>query len=210
VKYRPGLFVALLWLPLAAAAAQSAAPEPGRLVLPDFSGLASKAVQSVNISLDASTLGLAAGVLNADHNPDDAAVKALISGIDGVYVRSFTFDQDGAYSRADVDALTEQLQAPGWTPLVSTHDRAHHNDVDIYVRRRGRQTYGMAIIAAQPRQLTVVNVVGSIDLAKLAQLQGRFGVPKLGVSPRVSVPAPDSADTGPGTGARAPAPSADH
>jgi len=156
--------------------------QPGRLALPDFSALAKKASQSVNISLGPSLIGLAAGVLSADSNPDDAAVKDLVSALQGVYVRSFTFDRDGAYSKADVDAVRAQLGAPGWVPLVSTHDRQQQTDVDIYLRRSGRITQGMAIIAAQPRKLTIINIVGPIDLAKLAQLQGRFGIPRVNIS----------------------------
>jgi hypothetical protein len=38
---------------------------------------------------------------------------------------------------------------------------------------------GLAIIASEPRELTIVNIVGSVDLQKLHQLEGHFGVPKL-------------------------------
>jgi hypothetical protein len=34
----------------------------------------------------------------------------------------------------------------------------------------------MAIITARPRELTIVNIVGPIDLAKLGQLQGQLGL----------------------------------
>lgn len=44
------------------------------------------------------------------------------------------------------------------------------------------RTEGVAIIAAEPKQLTIVNIVGPIDLAKLAQLQGQFGVPQVGIA----------------------------
>lgn len=162
---------ALLLLPLLAQA------QAGRLVLPDFSDLARKASQSVNISLDPSMLGLAGAFLNADPRPGDSDVKSLISGLQGIYVRSYTFDRVGAYSRADVDAVRAQLAAPGWVSLVSTHDP--QDDVDIYVRRSGQRTEGMAIISAEPKELTIVNIVGEIDLAKLAQLQGKFGVPSI-------------------------------
>jgi hypothetical protein len=76
-----------------------------------------------------------------------------------------------------VDAVRAQLTSPGWVPLVSTHDA--QDDVDIYVRRNGPRTEGMAIITAEPRQFTIVNIVGAIDLAKLAQLRGKFGVPDI-------------------------------
>lgn len=171
------LACALLALP-----ALSAAADPGRLQLPDFSGLARKATQSVDISLDPSLLRLAGGAISNDNGANGAAVNDLIQGIRGIYVRSFTFDRPGEYSKADVSAVLAQLGAPGWQPVISTHDVKEGNDVDIYVLRRGGRTDGLAIIAAQPKQLTIVNIVGSIDLAKLAQLQGQFGVPRIGLT----------------------------
>jgi hypothetical protein len=168
--------VALVALPALASAA-----DPGRLQLPDFAALSKKATQSVDISLDPSLLRMASGVINSDTNGNGAAVNGLIQGIKGIYVRSYTFDKPGEYSKADVKAIQAQLLAPGWRPIASTHDLKQGSNVDIYVLRIGNRTDGIAIVAAQPRELTIVNIVGSIDLAKLAQLQGQFGVPKVGL-----------------------------
>jgi hypothetical protein len=168
----------ILMATLCAAASIAVASEPGRLELPDFSALAKKASQSVVISLDPSLLSLASGLFSADGDPADAGTKELISGLKGVYVRSFHFDDDDIYSQSDVDAVRAQLSAPAWQSLVSTHDRKQRSDVDIYVRRVGSHTEGLAIIAQHPRELTIVNIVGSIDLAKLSQLQGQFGIPR--------------------------------
>lgn len=178
MRFRSTVLVCmLLALPVAAAAA-----DPGRLQLPDFSALAKKATQSVDISLDPSLLRLASGAISSDTSGNGAAVNNLIQGIRGIYVRSYTFDSPGQYSRADVRAVQAQLLAPGWKPVVSTHDLKQGSNVDIYILRNGDRTDGFAIIAAEPRQLTIVNIVGSIDLAKLAQLQGQFGVPKVGLT----------------------------
>jgi hypothetical protein len=168
----------ILMATLCAAASIAVASEPGRLELPDFSALAKKASQSVVISLDPSLLTLASGLFSADGDPADASTRELISGLKGVYVRSFHFDNDDIYSQSDVDAVRAQLSAPAWQSLVSTHDRKQRSDVDIYVRRVGSHTEGLAIIAQHPRELTIVNIVGSIDLAKLSQLQGQFGIPR--------------------------------
>ena len=43
------------------------------------------------------------------------------------------------------------------------------------------QAVGLAIIASEPRQFTIVNIVGAIDLDKLHRLEGQFGVPKLDI-----------------------------
>jgi hypothetical protein len=40
------------------------------------------------------------------------------------------------------------------------------------------QAIGLALIASEPRQFTLVNIVGAIDLDKLHRLEGQFGVPK--------------------------------
>lgn len=187
MRFRSIILLSIV-LPLApwVAAAQSA-----KLMLPDFSALSKKASHSVDISIDPSLLGLASGFLGADSSPNGAAVKDLISGLQGIYVRSFQFDEDGAYSKADVDAVRAQLKAPAWVPLVSTHDRKQQSDVDIFVNRRGQHTDGMAIITSQPRELTIVNIVGSMDLAKLGQLQGQLGVPKIDL-PRADGPRGDT------------------
>ena len=178
MRFRPVILLsALLALPALAAAA-----DPGRLQLPDFSALSKKASQSVDISLDPSLLRMASGAISLDNDSDGAAVNDLIKGIRGIYVRSYTFDRPGEYSKADVEAVRAQLLAPGWVPVVSTHDLKQGNNVDIYMLRTGDHTDGVAIIAAQPRQLTIVNIVGEINLAKLAQLQGQFGVPRVGIT----------------------------
>lgn len=178
MRLRPVILLsALLALPALATAA-----DPGRLQLPDFSALSKKASQSVDISLDPSLLRLASGAVSYDNGNDSAAVNDLIKGIRGIYVRSYTFDRPGEYSKADVKEVQAQLLAPGWVPIVSTHDLKQGSHVDIYMLRDGDHTDGVAIIAAQPRQLTIVNIVGSINLAKLARLQGQFGVPRVGIT----------------------------
>jgi len=63
--------------------------------------LAARATESVDVTLDASTLELASKFLSKD-DPDQAQVKNLVSKLKGVYVRSFEFDKEGQYSLNDV------------------------------------------------------------------------------------------------------------
>jgi len=154
-----------------------AAP-PGALQLPEFGSLADKAVQAVDITLDGALLNLASGFLDTK-KPEDAAAKDVIRGLQGIYVRSYTFDKDFVYPQADVDLVRKQLGAPGWQKLVMTRDNREHSKVDIYVCVNGGRSCGLAIIASEPREFTIVNIVGSIDLQKLHTLEGKFGIPRM-------------------------------
>ncbi|HEY3656940.1 MAG TPA: DUF4252 domain-containing protein [Steroidobacteraceae bacterium] len=154
-----------------------AAPNP-RLLLPEFGALADKASESVTITLDPSMLAMAGRFLDSN-DPQDAATQEVIKGLQGIYVRSYTFDQDYFYKQSDIDAVRKQLSAPGWNRLMETRSRKTHANVEIYIMTEGNKAIGLALIASEPREFTIVNIIGSIDLQKLHKLEGQFGVPKL-------------------------------
>jgi hypothetical protein len=172
------LLVPALLAVLLAPAAQAA---DARLALPDFKALEAKASESVSVTLDSSLIGLAARFLDPN-KPEDAAARQVIAGISGIYVRSFTFDADFAYPREQVERLRQQLSPPRWQPLVQVHNRKDGSDVDVYVAVEGSRTTGLTIIASEPHEFTVVNIVGSVDLEKLHQLEGHLGIPKLNLN----------------------------
>jgi hypothetical protein len=178
-KLRPrALTAALLALGmlLGPGLARSAEPD-GKLALPDLSALSRHATDSVDITLDAGLLSLAAGFLGDD--PQDAAVRQVIAGVKGIYVRSYTFDRDFAYPAASIDAVRSQLSGAGWQRVVQVHSSKERSSVDIYICQVAGKARGVAIVATEPRELTLVNIVGAIDLAKLHQLEGHFGIPRL-------------------------------
>jgi uncharacterized protein DUF4252 len=172
-RLRAAAFSAAILLTSAAAHAQDA-----RLRLEHLDKLASRATETVNIALDGSLLRLAAGVLS-DRQPEEAAVKDLLQGIREIQVRSYEFGSSAAYSDADVQAIRQQLTGPAWSRIIGVKSGSKGEDVEIYVWREKDRTGGIAILAAEPDELTVVNIVGSLDLAKLAALSGQFGIPRL-------------------------------
>jgi Domain of unknown function (DUF4252) len=174
-----GVFLAVPVLSLA---------QPGRIELPNFDGLEKKAVNSVNISLDLSLLRLVAQSMN--NGPDDQAVKNVLNGLEGIYVRSFEFATDQAYPQSDVDQVLKQLNAAGWDKFVSVHNTQQHEDVEVSMRREGNRVEGLVVVARNPREFTIVNLVGSVDLKQLSQLQGKFGVPELHLEQKGSTAAP--------------------
>jgi len=147
--------------------------------------LGAKAEESVDVTLSGSMLRLAARFIS-DKDADTANLRKLIAGLDGIYVRSFTFARDGEYNMADVDALRAQVQAPSWSRVVGVTSKRTNNDVDVYFKiGAGEKLGGIVIIAAEPRELTIVNIAGTIDPDQLVELSGEFHIPRIQVNGRV-------------------------
>ncbi|MCI0337564.1 MAG: DUF4252 domain-containing protein [Acidobacteria bacterium] len=156
--------------------------QDARLDISHLDKLADKAAETIEVSLDERLLQLAAKFLNSK-NPDEARVKDLVSGLKGVYVRVFEFDNPGEYATSDIEALYSQLHSAGWTKIVGVRSKRDGQKIDVQIKYLGNSSsiLGLTIIAAEPKELTVVNIVGPIDLDKLSQLEGQFGIPKLGL-----------------------------
>ena len=144
--------------------------------------LSAKAENSVEVTLDASLLRLVSTFLS-DGDRDQAKAKKLMAGVEAIYVRGFEFAGEGGYDMADVDALRAQFQAPAWSHIVGVKSKRCGKDVDFYLKTaENGQIAGIVVIAAEPRQLTVVNIAGTLDPEKIVDLSGRFHIPKLALS----------------------------
>jgi hypothetical protein len=154
-----------------------AAPVSAQRINLDFPGLAARASETVDITLDGSLLQLASKFLNR-HDPDQAAARDIVSKLEGIYVRSYEFDKEGEYDRSVVEKVRAQL-GPNWKKIVTVQSRNKDN-VEIYIDSRGDNLVrGLVIINAEPRELTIVNLVGPVDIDKLAALEGEFGIPRM-------------------------------
>jgi hypothetical protein len=153
-----------------------ALPASAQRINLDFPGLAEKAEEVVDVTLDASMLKLAAKFLSG-HDADERAVREMIVGLEGIYVRSYEFAHDGEYDRNLADKVKSQL-GPTWKPLVTVRSKTREN-VNIMADMRGDKVVGLVIIAAEPREFTIVNINGPIDIDRLAGLSGQFGIPDI-------------------------------
>jgi hypothetical protein len=155
---------------------QAAAAADGKRIVLDFPDLAQRATETVDVTLDGPMLRLAGRFLSTSDS-DERAVREMINGLEGIYVRSYEFDADGAYDPQLADKVRAQL-GPTWKKIVKVTSKRSDN-VDIYTDMRGEAVAGLIIISAEPREFTVVNIVGPIDLEKLASLEGQFGIPRI-------------------------------
>lgn len=139
--------------------------------------LASKASETVDVTLDANLLQLATKFIGDSR--DDVKVKKLVSGLKGIYVKSFEFDKTGEYDQADVEAVRSQVKGPGWSRIVGVVSRKKGENAEIYVKSEGGKIAGLVILATEPKELTIVNIVGAIDPDQLSELGGHFGIPSV-------------------------------
>jgi hypothetical protein len=156
---------------VAPARAQSA-----RLQIDNLDHLAARASETVDVNIDQRLMQLTAKFFNGK-DPDEAKVKELISGLKGIYVKSFSFDKPGEYTEADVEAVRSQLRRPGWSRIVGVISKRDRENVEVYLLADGDHIGGLAILSAEPKELTIVNIVGPVDLEKLSRLEGQFGIP---------------------------------
>ncbi len=147
----------------------------------DWDKLSPKAVETVDVTLDANMLGMAARFLSGE-KADEAKVKKLIGNLKGVYVRSLRFDKAGEYSLATVDAVRSQLKTPEWSKVVDVHTK--EENTGVYLKTDGKQVLGLIVLAAEPKELTLVNIVGAIDPEDLKDLGGKFGIPNMEFGPK--------------------------
>ena len=170
------LLVALL-VPRAAVA------QGARLQLDHLNTLADRSKETVDVTVDAAMLKETAGFL-AGKDADTQKVQHLLQGITGIYVKSFQFGVPDAYTDADIEAVRKQVSGSGWSRVVGV--RGKRELTEIYFWRERDTNGGLVVIAAQANELTVVNIVGRVDLASLAAI-GPI-IPKISGAMRKAAP----------------------
>lgn len=155
-----------------------AVAQAGKLAIPDFGDLAKKATESVDITLDGDMLKSATNMMGAGahHNPAGGDLSNVVDGLKAITVRSFTFDKPDMYSEQEVAGVLAQVDAPGWKKIISVHEKGER--VEIHMRENSADG-GLLIVSEEPKELTIVNIAGKINLDQLRQLQGHLGVPSM-------------------------------
>jgi hypothetical protein len=145
---------------------------------PNIEKLAAKAEEVVDVTMDGTLLQLAARFLS-DKDPDEARVKKLVAGLKGIYVKSFEFENKGEYQDSDLEPLRAQLRAPGWSRIVGVRSKKSGDNAEVYLKSDNGGFSGLAIISAEPRELTIVQIVGPLQPEDLRDLGGHFGIPRI-------------------------------
>lgn len=156
--------------------AQDELPTPS----PAEKTLADKAKHVTEVTLDKNMLAFAAKFINKDEDDDkeSAAVKDMIKNLKGVYVRDYEFDKDNSYTAEELAALRKYFEGSAWTPMVHERTKGQAEGTDVFVKMVNGQMQGLYVLDAEPKELSLVLILGPIDIDKVAEMSGNFGIPK--------------------------------
>ncbi|HLL75125.1 MAG TPA: DUF4252 domain-containing protein [Pyrinomonadaceae bacterium] len=157
----------------------SATQARARVQLETLERLAARAEKSVDVSIDAGVLGLAKGVFAKPNDEKARKVAEAIKGLEGVYVRVYEFASEGQWGESDIADIRRQVKETGWSNVVNVRNRAESRTVEVHLRAADGKIGGLVVLSTEPKQLVVVNMIGDIDVQKLASLQGQFGIPEI-------------------------------
>ena len=157
----------------------SEAQARARVQLEALERLAARAEKSVDVSVDEGVLSLAKSFFAKPKDEKAREVAEAIKGLEGVYVRVYEFAGEGQWAESDIADIRRQVAEPGWSRIMSITHKADGRKVEVHLRAAAGKIGGLVVLATEPKQLVVVNMVGDVDVQKLASLQGQFGIPEI-------------------------------
>jgi hypothetical protein len=174
-------FKAALLAAIIATTAIVGAAQDARLHFERLSSLESKARDVIEVNVDGKLLDLAKRVTAKVNDPDAKTVAQAISGLKGIYVRVYNFEQENQYDPTDVDQIRAELNNPGWEKVANVRSKRNNQKVDIYTMFTGPDMSGAAVVISDTKSVAVVNVIGMIDIETLVELSGRMNIPKIDI-----------------------------
>jgi hypothetical protein len=174
-KWIAALFLVMLGLIIPAVAQNSQLPLPS----PVEKELAAKASNVTEVTLGKNMLAFAAKFMNGK-GEDDAATRRLIEGLDGIYVRDYEFDKEGQYSMDDIQKLRSYFETSDWSPVVRERDKKSGESTDVMMKIVNGETHGMFILDVEPKELSIVLILGPVKMEDLGKLGGIGGLSVLG------------------------------
>ena len=141
--------------------------------------LAARASNVTEVTLGKNMLTFASKFMNGK-DKDEAATRQLIQGLEGIYVREYEFDKEGQFSMDDIEKLRQYFETTEWSPIVREHERKTGETTDVMVKLVNGETHGMFILEVEPKELTIVLILGPINMEDLGKLKGLGGLGALG------------------------------
>ena len=136
-----------------------------------FDALAAKAAEKVEIDLDSGLLKL----LLKMSGQVDRELGGWLGGLKAIRVRSYTFDKTGVYSDKDLETVRKQVNSQSRFARVVT-SKEDEESTEIWVAADGDKLGACFILVAEPRELNVVYLEGTLSMDQIKGMMDRDGV----------------------------------
>jgi len=141
--------------------------------------LAARASDVTEVTLGKNMLAFAAKVMNGKDD-GDADARRLIEGLDGIYVREYEFDKAGEFSADEVDQLRKYFETSDWSSIVKEREKKSGESTDVMVKLVNGESHGLFVLEVEPKELTIVLILGPIKVEDLGKLKAIGGLGALG------------------------------
>ncbi|HEY1213035.1 MAG TPA: DUF4252 domain-containing protein [Bryobacteraceae bacterium] len=155
------------------------------LDLSSLDRLASKAKEVNRVSLNQDQLHAALQMMPAGEGSakNTGQMRRLVAGLSNVQVRTFEFAPKGQYSDGDLNAIRTQMERmKGWAKIIDSKEENGH--AEVFMLTDENKPMGIAVIDAEPQEVSVVFIKGSLRLADLGSLGGVMGLPRMQLGPQ--------------------------
>lgn len=162
-------------------AAQAVSAQDARINFDRLNGLETRARDVVEVNVDGKLLDLAKRVTVKVNDSEAKRIGQAISGLQGIYVRVYRFENENEYNMSDVDEIRSQLAAPGWDKVANVRSKKNDQKVDVFTKFTGDLMSGVAVVITEAKSIAVVNMIGPIDIEMLVEISGKMNIPKIDI-----------------------------
>ena len=128
--------------------------------------LGANAKESTSINLEGDALKAAAGLMGDKFR-----------NLTGVYVHTYEFAKTGQYNVQDLEPVRAYLRTLNWTKIVDVKESDETSEIYLQPLPDGKIS-GLAVLVAEPKEVTVVFLQGTLDPSDLKKL-GSLGIPNI-------------------------------
>jgi hypothetical protein len=88
------------------------------------------------------------------------------------------------YEEGAVTGIRSQMTDGGWSPMIDVQNKKQNKGLTVYsyTSKDGTSPNGVTVISTDPGEITVLNLVGDIDLDALADVGATLGMPAMSIA----------------------------
>ncbi len=118
--------------------------------------------------------------LASDFTGDDDT-RRIIARLRGISVHIYRYPEPDLYNPAWLDIVRSQYRARGWQHLVTAHANPVSDNpgtTDLWIRFEHANVEGMVLLIANPTNIDLIAVNGTLSPLDILHLRGHFGIPR--------------------------------